>query len=234
MIDKGRVLVELTSGKLEGSREESGYIFRGVPYAAPPVGERRWLPPQPVEPWPGIRPAWEYGTIAPQNVMPGGPKIRLEQEQAEDCLYLNIWTPGLDNARRPVMLWLHGGGFTGGSGSDALYEGGSLSARGDVVVVTINYRLGVLGFLNLDIITQGRIPATGNEALLDQLAALKWVKENIAAFGGDPGNVTVFGQSAGAMSIGCLMVMPAARGSFHKAILESGAGSTAVPLDQAV
>ena len=205
-----------------------------MPYAAPPVGERRWLPPQPVEPWPGIRPAREYGTIAPQNVKPGGPKIRLEQEQAEDCLYLNIWTPGLDNARRPVMLWLHGGGFTGGSGSDALYEGGSLSARGGVVVVTINYRLGVLGFLNLDIITQGRIPATGNEALLDQLAALKWVKENIAAFGGDHGNVTVFGQSAGAMSIGCLMVMPAARGSFHKAILESGAGSVAVPLDQAV
>jgi para-nitrobenzyl esterase len=234
MTDSRKTLVEIASGKLRGSYEDGWYVFKGIPYAAPPVGERRWLPPQPYEPWQGVRPAREFGTVAPQNAPPGGPKIRIEQDQAEDCLYLNIWTPGLDNARRPVMVWIHGGGFNGGSGSDVSYEGGSLADHGDVVVVTINYRLGMLGFLNLDVITVGRIPATGNEGLLDQVAALKWVKENIAALGGDPGNVTVFGESAGAMSIGCLMVMPAARGYFHKAILESGTGSTAIPLDEAV
>jgi para-nitrobenzyl esterase len=234
MNDSRNTLVTTAVGKLEGSYEDGLYIFRGVPYAAPPVGERRWMPPQPLEPWRGVRPASEFGTIAPQNDMPDGPKIRIEQAQAEDCLYLNIWTPGLDKGRRPVMVWLHGGAFTGGSGSDVSYEGGYLATRGDVVVVTINYRLGMLGFLNLDVITGGQIPATGNEGLLDQVAALKWVKENIAIFGGDPGNVTVFGESAGAMSIGCLMVMPTARGYFQKAILESGVGSTAVPLDGAV
>jgi para-nitrobenzyl esterase len=229
-----KTLVGVAGGKLEGSYRDGLYIFKGVPYAAPPVGERRWLPPQPVEPWPGVRPAVEFGTIAPQHPMMDDMEGQVAEPQAEDCLFLNIWTPGTDGARRPVMVWIHGGAFAGGSGSQVAYDGSRLAARGDAVIVTINYRLGVLGFLNLNIVTGGEIPATGNEGLLDQAAALRWVKDNIAAFGGDPGNITVFGESAGAMGIACLMVMPAARGCFHKAILQSGAGSMMLSLDQAV
>ncbi len=152
----------------------------------------------------------------------------------EDCLFLNIWTPGLDDKKRPVMVWIHGGAFVLGSGSQTSYRGGKLSKSGDVVLVTINYRLGVLGFLNLDVATEGKIQASGNEGLLDQVAALQWVKDNIAAFGGDPNNVTIFGESAGGMSIGCLMVMPTAQGLFHKAILESGTGSAARASDSSI
>jgi para-nitrobenzyl esterase len=155
------------------------------------------------------------------------------QLQSEDCLYLNIWTAGLDGARRPVMVWIHGGSFTTGAGSWLIYNGRSLCAGADVVVVTINYRLGVLGFLNLNEVTRGEIPATGNEGLLDQVRALEWVQDNISRFGGDPSNVTIFGESAGAMSIGALLAMPKARGLFHKAILQSGAAQYARPLEQA-
>jgi para-nitrobenzyl esterase len=228
-----QTIVKTKSGKIEGSFEEGLYAFKGIPYAAPPVGQLRWLPPQPVKPWDGIRPAKKFGAIAPQNPMVGGPITHVEQPQDEDCLFLNIWTPGLDDARRPVMLWIHGGAFTIGSGSDAMYDSDALAKRGDVVLVTINYRLGMLGFLRLKDVTGGKINATGNEGLLDQVAALKWVRDNIAAFGGDPKNVTVFGESAGGMSIGCLMAMPIAHGLFHKGILESGAGGTVVPLDKA-
>lgn len=226
-------VVEVKAGKLEGAREGELYVFRGVPYAAPPVGELRWLSPQPVKAWDGVRPAREFGPIAPQNPMVGAVILQEEQPQDEDCLYLNIWTPGLDDARRPVMVWVHGGAFIIGSGSEAMYRGGNLAAYGDVVLVTINYRLGALGFMNLDVITDGKIPATGDEGLLDQVAALAWVRENIAAFGGDPGNITVFGESAGGMSIGCLLAMPAARGKFEKAILESGAANTVSDLAEA-
>ena len=228
-----QTVVNTKSGKVEGYYEDNLYVFRGIPYAEPPVGELRWMPPQPVKSWDGVRPAKEFGPIAPQNAMIGGPIVQVEQPKDEDCLFLNIWTPGPDDKKRPVMVWIHGGAFTIGSGSDPMYDNGSLADRGDIVLVTINYRLGMLGFLNLREVTGGRIPATGNEGLLDQVAALKWVKENIAAFGGDPGNVTIFGESAGGMSIGCLLAMPAAKGYFHKAILESGVGSTAGPLDQA-
>jgi para-nitrobenzyl esterase len=234
MSNDKQALVNTKSGKVEGSYQDGLYVFKGIPYAAPPVGELRWKPPQPVKPWGGVKQAKEYGSIAPQNPMEGGLIMQNEQVQDEDCLYLNIWTPGLDNAKRPVMVWIHGGAFTIGSGSDPMYDNGSLAARGDVVLVTINYRLGMLGFLNLKEVTGGKIPATGNEGLLDQVAALKWVKENIGAFGGDPANVTIFGESAGGMSIGCLLAMPAAKGYYHKGILESGVGSTAGPLDQAV
>ncbi len=226
-------IVGTKSGKVEGVYQDGLYVFKGIPYAAPPVGELRWQPPRPPEPWEGVRPAREYGTIAPQNPIVGGLIAEGEEPQAEDCLFLNIFTPGLDDARRPVLFWIHGGAFTIGSGSSPMYDNASLAKRGDCVLVTVNYRLGMLGFLRLRDITGGAIPATGNEGLLDQIAALKWVRDNIAAFGGDPGNITVFGESAGAMSIGCLTAIPAARGLFHKAILESGAGGTVITVDDA-
>jgi para-nitrobenzyl esterase len=231
------MVVQTKSGKLEGSSEQGLNVFKGVPYADPPVGARRWLTPLPLSPWPGIRPAANFGSIAPQNpsrlsqIIPGPEE---QGPQSEDCLFLNVWTPGLDNARRPVMVWIHGGGFSMGSGSNLSYRGGSLVSRGNIVLVTINYRLGVLGFLNLNEITKGKIPSTGNEGLLDQVAALEWVRDNISAFGGDPAKVTIFGESAGGMSVGCLMNLPRAQGLFQKAIIESAVGELAVPLQQAV
>jgi para-nitrobenzyl esterase len=229
-----RAIVTLSLGQLEGTHQQGVFAFKGIPFAAPPVGERRWLPPQPVEPWRGVLPAGQFRTIAPQNPMLGGPGPLGEPEpQSEDCLYLNIWSPGLDNRRRPVMVWIHGGAFSIGSGSSPMYDGRVLAQRNDVVVVTVNYRLNLLGFLNLKEATGGRIPATGNEGLLDQVAALKWVQEHVAAFGGDPDNVTIMGESAGSMSIACLLTMPAAKGLYHKAILESGVGTTTTSLERA-
>jgi len=236
MSENGKAVVETKAGKIKGSYQQGLYIFKGIPYAAPPVGERRWLSPEPVESWKGVYHAQSFGKAAPQNDL--GPPIaqdfKVNDPQSEDCLYLNIWSPGLDDARRPVLVWIHGGAFIMGSGSQAIYAGSTLAQRGDEVIVTINYRLGVLGFLRLNEITGGSIPATGNEGLLDQIAALEWVHDNIAAFGGDSDNVTLFGESAGAMSIGCLLAMPKARGLFHKAILQSGACSTAAQLDAAM
>jgi para-nitrobenzyl esterase len=228
-------VVTTTAGKLEGTFEDGLYIFRGVPYATPPVGELRWMPAQPLKPWSGVRQANKFGTVAPQLWPTTGPlaAFREIEPESEDCLFLNIWTPGLDNKKRPVMLWIHGGGFVFGSGSSVSYNNGGLARHADVVQITINYRLGEFGFLRLKDVTGGRIPATGNEGLTDQIAALKWVRDNIAAFGGDPANVTVFGESAGGMSIGCLLAMPAAKGLFHKAICESGVGTTAVSLKSA-
>jgi len=232
MEGSNKAVVRTRAGRIEGRYEEGVFVFKGVPYAAPPVGDLRWMPPHAASGWKGVRPALEFGNIAPQ--IAGGSVIGpgISGTQSEDCLNLNIWSPGLDERRRPVLVWIHGGVFNLGSGSMPMYHGGRLAARNDVVVVTINYRLGMLGFLNLREATGGRIPATGNEGLLDQMAALAWVRENIAGFGGDPGNVTVFGESAGGMSIGCMLAMPAAKGSFDKAILQSGVGTTAVPLEQ--
>ena len=158
--------------------------------------------------------------------------LRIDDPQDEDCLSLNVWTPGLDDARRPVMVWIHGGAFIIGSGSQKMYLHNTFVPRGDVVLVSINYRLGALGFMNLKEVTGGKIPATGCEGLLDQVAAVEWVHENIKNFGGDPDNITVFGESAGGMSIGCLMAMPSARGKFQKAILESGAANTVSSLEE--
>jgi para-nitrobenzyl esterase len=228
-------IVQTNKGKVEGSFEEGLFVFRGIPFAAPPVGALRWMPPIPATSWKGVLPAKSYGAISPQNPMLF--KIMGAEEpeaQSEDCLYLNIYTPGLDNKKRPVMVWIHGGAFSIGSGSQTMFRNGSLTRRGDVVLVTLNYRLGILGFLNLKAITDGKIPATGNEGLLDQVAALKWVKTNIAAFGGDPANVTIFGESAGGMSVISLMVLPKAQGLFHKAIIESAVGAIARPLKDSV
>jgi len=232
-----QAIVTTKNGKLEGYTQDGLYVFKGVPYAAPPVGNLRWLPPRPPESWSGVRPAKEFDAIAPQNAMPFEAPGMFDfgkQLQDESCLYLNIWTPGIDDACRPVMFWIHGGAFIIGSGTEPFLDSGELSRRGDIVLVSINYRMGALGFINLKELTGGKIPATGNEGLLDQVAALDWVHDNIAAFGGDPDNITVFGFSAGGMSIGCLLGMPAARGKFQKTINRSGVANTVDTLDSAV
>lgn len=204
----GAVLGEITDGVA---------AFKGIPYAAPPVGPNRFRPPQPAEPWDGVRDARDYGPTAPKGPYPSPTDELLPEPDipGDDYLNLNVWTPD-PAARLPVMVWIHGGAFTNGSGAVAAYDGGRF-ARDGVVCVTINYRLGVDGFLFRD---DGE---PGNLGLRDQVAALRWVRENIAAFGGDAGNVTVFGESAGGMSIGALLAVPEAAGLFHRAILQSGA-----------
>ena len=176
-------------------------------------------------------------SVPPQNQLPGAetmPALTINEPQSEDCLFLNIWTPRIDGARRPVMVWIHGGAFIIGAASQTMYRGNTLVPRGNIVLVSINYRLGALGFMNLKELTGGKIPATGCEGILDQIAAIEWVHDNIENFGGDPDNITVFGESAGGMSIGCLMAMPSARGKFQKAILQSGAANTVSSLDESV
>ncbi|MBN2074029.1 MAG: carboxylesterase/lipase family protein [Dehalococcoidales bacterium] len=234
-----QAVVTTKSGKLEGIYQDGLCVFKGIPYAEPPVGTLRWMPPQPVKKWDGVRPAKEYGAMAPQLAMagpsdsPGAPNFG-NVPQSEDCLFLNIWTPGLDDKKRPVMFWIHGGAFIIGAGSETFLDSGVLPKRGDIVLVSINYRLGVPGFLNLNEITGGKIPSTGNEGILDQVAALEWVQENIADFGGNPDNITIFGFSAGGMSIGTLLALPAAKGLFHKAMNRSGAANVVSTLDSAV
>ena len=223
--------VSISQGKLDGDEQPGLFVFKGIPFAAPPVGAFRWLPPQKPLSWTGTRDARRFGSVAHQNKMMLSPLTAfvIEGAQSEDCLTLNVWTPALDGKRRPVMVWIHVGAFTIGSGAQPLYDGSVLARRGDVVVVTVNYRLGPLGFLRLADVTGGKIPSTGAEGMLDQVAALQWVRDNIAEFGGDPGNLTIFGESAGGMSVGTLLGMPSARGLFHKAIPQSGACHTCSP-----
>jgi para-nitrobenzyl esterase len=223
-----RAIASTCYGRLEGDEQDGLIVFKGVPFAAAPVGSRRWLAPEKPALWTGVRDARSFGAVAPQNPIANQAlaAMKIEHPRSEDCLNLNLWTPGLDGARRPVMVWIHGGGFTIGAGSQEIYSGAVLAKRGSVVVVTINYRLGPLGFLRLRDLTHGRIPSSGNEGLLDQIAALQWVCDNIAEFGGDPDNVTIFGESAGGMSVGALLTMPSAHGLFHKAIPQSGSCDT--------
>jgi para-nitrobenzyl esterase len=214
--------VETTAGTIEGIDDGEVLVFRGVPYARPPVGALRLRAPRPVEPWTGVRPGQDHGFWAPQNPPPSTLSGDMPGPQAEDCLTLNVWTPATSGAR-PVMVWIHGGGFVGGSGASALYQGRALAARGDVVVVTINYRLGILGFLAHPGLADPEAgDAAGNWGLLDQVAALNWVHDNITAFGGDANNVTIFGESAGGMSVADLLAVPSAGGLFHRAIAQSG------------
>lgn len=216
-------VVETKTGKLEGVDDDGLRVFKGVPFARPPVGELRFAPPAPVEAWSGVRPASEFGPVSLQSSIGLGFMGPGQQPQSEDCLYLNVWTPGLDSAAaRPVMVWIHGGAFILGAGSEPLYEGRDLARRGDVVVVTVNYRLGALGYLAHPAVRDESTGACGNWGLLDQVAALEWVRDNIAAFGGDPGNVTVFGESAGSASVTTLMGTPRARGLFRRVIGQSG------------
>jgi para-nitrobenzyl esterase len=216
------VAIETANGRLAGARKAGILSFKGIPYATPPVGPLRWRMPEPGKPWAGVRDAKAFARICPQapsqlETLMGS----VIAEQSEDCLYLNIWTPGCDDAKRPVMVWIHGGAFVIGAGSQGIYNGKHIAAR-DVVVVTINYRLGAFGFLAMSDATDGKLPGTGNEGLADQILALDWVKRNIAVFGGDPDNVTIFGESAGGMSIGALLACAPAQGLFHKAIPQSG------------
>ncbi|WP_427184180.1 carboxylesterase/lipase family protein [Bordetella bronchialis] len=208
--------VATRAGTLRGRVENGIAVFRGIPYAAPPVGELRFEPPRDHAGWSGVRDALQDGPIAPQG------RSRLahvmgdfERPQSEDCLTLNLWTPRADGRGRPVMVWLHGGAYSSGAGSLPWYAGDRFAANGDVVFVSVNYRLGALGFLYLPGVSEG------NMGLLDQMQALRWIRDNISAFGGDPGNVTVVGQSAGGGSIAAMMTMPAAKGLFHRAILQS-------------
>src|SRR5690242_3481977 len=226
------VLAETRRGRVRGLAEGGLAVFRGIPYARPPIGPRRFGPPEPAESWTGTHDATLFGPSAPQNGALIGPIMSLGIGRTdEDCLYLNVWTPAADGRRRPVLVWIHGGAFLLGSGSQMLYDGAALARRGDVVVVTINYRLGAFGFLRLRERFGQRLPATGNEGLLDQIAALEWVRDEIEAFGGDPGQVTIFGESAGSMSCATLLAMPRARGLFHRAILQSGGANFVWPCE---
>jgi carboxylesterase type B len=219
------VVVETSKGKIRGSNEIGVTIFKGVPYAAPPFGANRLRPPQPVVGWSGIRDALDWGPKPPQLPYPPPWDVLIPERgpQGEDCLNLNIWTPERGPVRLPVMVWIPGGRFEAGSG--ATYDG-SRFARDGVVCVTINYRVGAEGFAYFG-------DDTANLGLLDQIAALEWVRENIAAFRGDPGNVTVFGQSAGGMSVGTLLSMPRAEGLFRRAIAQSGGAHQAIPAETA-
>src|SRR5215212_1971560 len=215
-------------GDLQGTIDRGVTVFRGVPYARPPVGPLRFAPPQPPDAWTRVRDATAFGPPAMQgaNVVTGGQSASLAP--SEDCLTLNIWTPVVDDGRRPVLVWLHGGAFMFGAGSNPMTHGAALARRGDVVVVTINYRLGLFGYLRGIDVCGEALPSTGNMGLLDQIAALRWVQAEIAAFGGDPDNVTVVGQSAGAGSIAAMLTMPAMPGDrrpFQRAVLQSGSAA---------
>lgn len=219
-------IVDTRSGKVQGVEHDGVQVFRGIPYAAPPVGRLRWKPPQREAAWHDVRDATRFSAQSAQGVfmldqMLGG----VARAKSEDSLYLNVWTPGLDDRRRPVMVWIHGGAFMFGEGATPWYDGTGFATNGDVVVVTINYRLGSFGFLHLADLFGDEVAGSGNLGLLDQVAALAWVRDCIEAFGGDPGQVTIFGESAGAGSVGTLLGLPAAHGLFHAAIPQSGAAS---------
>lgn len=219
--------VHTASGDVSGTPGTNPAIrvYKAIPYAAPPVGDRRWKAPQAPAAWTGVRDTKEFSASCIQTPYPQtSPYYAPVGQISEDCLYLNVWTGAASaKERRPVMVWIHGGGFSKGAGSVATYNGENLAAKG-AVVVTINYRLGIFGFLaHPELTKESDVHASGNYGLLDMVAALQWVQKNIAAFGGDPKRVTVFGESAGSMAVNCLMASPLAKGLFHRVIGESGA-----------
>lgn len=217
--------VRTTSGVLRGARDGEVSSFKGIPYAAPPVGTNRWRPPQPVTPWKDVRDATKDCANCPQRGFPGSTATT-----SEDCLFLNVWAPATakKGSKLPVMVWIHGGAFVGGSGSGPGSAGDAFAKQG-VILTTINYRLGRLGHFAFPALSkENPEEPKGSYAFMDQIAALKWVKENIAAFGGDPNNVTIFGFSSGGVSVHSLLTIPAAKGLFHKAISESGGGRDGV------
>lgn len=235
--------VETDRGRIRGYREDGIHTFKGVPYGAPVGGPARFTAPRPRDGWTGVRPALAWGPVCPQA--PRNAHLLAETAwmeelflfeyddgaQGEDCLRLNLWTPGLgDGGRRPVLVWLHGGHFSAGSAQEQrAYHGAALARRGDVVVVSLNHRLNVLGYLNLED-ADPRYAGSANAGMLDIVRALEWVRDNVAAFGGDPGNVTVFGQSGGGGKVTTLMAMPSARGLFHRAIVQSNCALRQMPL----
>lgn len=220
-------IVQIRQGAVRGRLSDGVYAFKGIPYAAPPFGAHRFRPPQPVEPWDGVRDAFAFGPKAPQLPYPPPWDLLVPEggSWGEDCLNLNVWSRELGSVGQPVMVWIVGGAFEHGTGSAPMYDG-SRFARDGVVCVTINYRVGADGFIYL-------AGESANPGLLDQLSALEWVQANIAHFGGDPGNVTVFGESAGAMSIGMLLSMPRAVGLFRRAIVQSGGAHQVAPAEDA-
>ena len=214
--------IKTRSGKVEGKLAGPVRVFLGIPYAAPPVGDLRWKPPVPAANWKGVRKATEFGSRCMQSDVFGDMVFR-DPGGSEDCLTLNVWTFAKSpNAKLPVMVWIYGGGFVAGGTSEQRQDGTVLAQQG-VVVVSMNYRLGMFGFfVHPELVTESGRNSAGNYGLLDQVAALHWVQDNIAEFGGDPGNVTIFGESAGSFSVSALMASPLAKGLFHKAIGESG------------
>jgi len=218
--------VETTHGRVRGAREGGILAFRGIRYAASVAGEGRWRAPRAPEPWAGVRDALHPGPAAPQLAGPTLEMLGLvPRETAEDCLFLNLWTPGPGGASRPVLVWIHGGGFTSGTGALSVFDGALFARSGDAVVVTLNHRLGALGFLHTAELAEREGGPPANFGLLDQIAALEWVRANARAFGGDPDRVTLFGQSSGAMCAAALLAAPRARGLASRAILQSGAAS---------
>jgi para-nitrobenzyl esterase len=223
-------VVDTAYGRVKGVTSGAVHAFKGIPYGASTAGANRFMPPREPEPWSGVREAVVYAGRSPQAAAPAqrpelatvwGPVDTLPV--GEDCLTLHVWTPGLDNARRPVMVWLHGGAFSWGSANSPRYDGARLARRNDVVVVAVNHRLNIFGHLDLSQVGGERFAQSGNAGLLDLVAALEWVRDHAGRFGGDPGNVTIFGQSGGGGKVSALMAMPRAKGLFHKAIIQSGA-----------
>ena len=223
-------VVETRLGMLRGAVRDGVFTFKGAPYAKDTGGAARFLPPQAAAAWKGVRTALSYGPCCPQVVRGGWKSDEVafiydwdDGYPGEDCLRLNVWSAGVTGKARPVMFWIHGGGYEAGSSQELpAYDGERLARRGDLVVVSVNHRLGPFGFLDLSALGGERYGLSGNAGMLDLVAALEWVRDNIAGFGGDPGNVTIFGQSGGGAKVSTLMAMPAARGLFHKAIVHSG------------
>ncbi len=222
--------VATASGKIRGTQSNGVHVFKGIPYGASTAGANRFMPPRKPEPWTGVRETIVYAGRSPQA--PGGaqrPELATvwgpvdTLPVGEDCLTLHVWTPGLAAAKRPVMVWLHGGAFSYGSANSLRYDGTNLARRHDVVVVAVNHRLNAFGHLDLSAVGGERFAQSGNVGVLDLVAALEWVHDHAARFGGDPGNVTIFGQSGGGGKVSALLAMPGAKGLFHKAIVESGA-----------
>src|SRR5580704_9575892 len=235
--DSSSPVIETTEGKIRGSMEDKVSAFRGVPYGASTAASGRFLPPQKPQPWSGVKDTVELGHRSPQGpsgLIPEVAAVDVGEPAGEDCLVLNVWTPSATPGRkRPVMVWLHGGGFTSGSGGFKIYDGVNLAARHDVVVVTVNHRLNAFGYLYLADLGGAKYANSSNVGMLDIVSALEWVRDNISNFGGDPANVTIFGQSGGAAKVSTLLAMPGAQGLFHRAVIESSASIRGISRDAA-